>query len=299
MTRTSLAALPRVSDLQLAWLQEIGVDRRLLPRETLPVLRTTTASTARDEKPSVKAPAVAQGAPDQSLTQRTQRPSRQGAGPLAANITRRPDIATPHTAPLDPPRALEMPLVGDLDALAKHVQQCQDCPLHTSRTQAVFGAGAVDAPQWLLIGEAPGERDDRLGLPFQGKAGELLQAMFAAAGVDIEQAGYSTNLVKCRPRGNRMPQTDEIKACGRYLKAQIAVLQPRRILALGRLAASALLDDDASFEELRGKVHYYPAANGLKVPLVVTYHPASLLSRPMQKAAAWRDLNLALNALPS
>ncbi|HEY9572652.1 MAG TPA: uracil-DNA glycosylase, partial [Pusillimonas sp.] len=164
---------------------------------------------------------------------------------------------------------------------------------HTGRSQTVFGSGASHAPQWMLIGEAPGDFDDRAGLPFQGKAGVLLQAMLASIGLEADASVFMTNLVKCRPLGNRTPRPDEIAACKPYLQRQIALLKPQRILALGRLAAQAVLEVDAELDALRGQVHQVRSESGQEIPLVATHHPAALLMRPQHKADAWRDLNLA------
>lgn len=306
----SFPPAPRITALQRAWLQEIGIEKRLLPGSPLvpvPVPVVPRPADAVERTPALQRPATSNPGTAGSThggqnINRGQEPTRgQDRG---QEVTRSQEVIKLSEADRarEAPRAARKTADGatlpeGLDALVQRVQQCDACNLHGSRTQAVFGAGPVDSPQWMLVGEAPGERDDRLGLPFQGKAGELLQAMFAAIGVDIATQGYSTNLVKCRPRGNRMPQADEIEACRHFLEQQLALVRPRRILALGRLAALALVGGDISFEESRGKVHHYLTADGQKLPLVVTYHPASLLSRPMQKAAAWRDLNLALRAV--
>src|SRR3546814_8254779 len=145
----------------------------------------------------------------------------------------------------------------------------------------------------MIIGEAPGDFDDRAGLPFQGKAGVLLQAMLASIVLEADASVFMTNLVKCRPLGNRTPRPDEIAACKPYLQRQIALLKPQRILALGRLAAQAVLEVDAELDALRGQVHQVRSESGQEIPLVATHHPAALLMRPQHKADAWRDLNLA------
>lgn len=177
-------------------------------------------------------------------------------------------------------------------ALEAGILACEACGLHAGRHSAVPGTGALEAVDWLVVGEAPGEWDDRAGRPFQGKAGELLHAMLAAAGIDAGRAVFYTNAVKCRPRSNRPPTAEEIAACLPHLHRQIALLRPRGILALGRLAAQALLGGSGSLEQRRGRVHTFESG-GREIPLVVTYHPASLLSQPRRKAASWRDLNLA------
>ncbi len=306
----SFPPAPRITPLQRAWLQEIGIEKRLLPGSpassapvTAPVPVKPRPADAVEQTQALQRPAISNPGATGSThggqeVNRGQEVTNGEEVSRGAEETRGAKANRAQEAPPTAPRTAKgATLAEGLDALVQQVQQCDACNLHVSRTQAVFGAGAVDSPQWMLVGEAPGERDDRLGMPFQGKAGELLQAMFAAIGVDIAAQGYSTNLVKCRPRGNRMPQADEIEACRQFLEQQIALVRPRRILALGRLAALALVGGDTNFEESRGKVHHYLTTDGQKLPLVVTYHPASLLSRPLQKAAAWRDLNLALRAV--
>lgn len=163
----------------------------------------------------------------------------------------------------------------------------------------------------MIIGEAPGTSDDRSGLPFQGKPGQLLQAMLTSIGLglpevlrkgqgqqspgDAANSVYCTNVIKCRPLGNRTPSVEEITACMPYLQRQIDYLQPVRVLAMGHLAAQALLGLDAPLDDLRGKVHQLVSASGRKIPLVATWHPATLLLRPQHKADVWHDLHLALS----
>lgn len=173
------------------------------------------------------------------------------------------------------------------DSLEEAVSKCTRCALSQNRNQTVLGVGDHDA-QWMLVGEAPGAEEDQRGEPFVGRAGQLLNNMLAAIGLSRD-AVYITNVVKCRPPGNRDPRPDEVTACGDYLKRQIDLIHPRLILALGRFAAQTLLSTDTPVGQLRGKVHYYAET----VPLIVTYHPAYLLRSPDQKAHAWDDLKLA------
>jgi DNA polymerase len=177
--------------------------------------------------------------------------------------------------------------------LREQVRQCRACQLCEGRSQAVFGEGAQEAPDWMVIGEAPGDHDDREGRPFQGDAGELLAGMLAAMGVKAEGRVFFTNLVKCRPLGNRPPSSGEIAACLPYLRRQVALLAPRRILALGRLPAQTLTGGNAGLDQLRGTVHTFEGEDGRRIPLVVTHHPASLLLQPQHKPDVWRDLILA------
>ena len=174
--------------------------------------------------------------------------------------------------------------------LERAVASCVGCVLHRSRRRTVFGAGARDA-DWMVIGEGPGANEDRQGEPFVGRAGRLLNAMLFALGLTREQV-FITNTVKCRPPGNRDPEPEETERCGPFLDRQIDLLAPRVILAVGRVAAQAILDTNAPLARLRGREHAYPRG-GRRVPVVATYHPAYLLRTPSAKRAAWKDLCLA------
>ncbi len=174
----------------------------------------------------------------------------------------------------------------DWDTLAARVVACTACGLHATRKQTVFGVGDRQA-DWLIVGEAPGAEEDRQGEPFVGRAGQLLNSMLYAVGLAREQV-YIANILKCRPPGNRDPQAGEVSCCLPYLRRQIALLQPKLILAVGRIAAQNLLASDTPIGKLRGSVHEYEG-----VPLVVTYHPAYLLRSPQEKRKAWQDLLLA------
>jgi uracil-DNA glycosylase len=173
------------------------------------------------------------------------------------------------------------------DQLAEAVAHCTACKLHTSRTQGVLGVGDRNA-DWLIVGEAPGADEDAQGEPFVGQAGKLLDAMLASIGLKRGDNVYITNVLKSRPPGNRNPEPDEVAACRPYLLAQIELIQPKLILALGRFAAQSLLDTNEAIARLRGRVHQFQ-----NVPLVVTYHPAYLLRNLTDKARAWEDLCLA------
>jgi DNA polymerase len=164
------------------------------------------------------------------------------------------------------------------------VSGCTRCALHKTRTQTVFGVGDEDA-DWMLIGEAPGAEEDRLGEPFVGQAGKLLDNMLAAIGLSRREKVYIANVLKCRPPGNRNPAPEEVEKCTPHLLRQIELIRPKLILAMGRFAAQTLLDTDASIASLRGRVHRYAG-----VPLIVTYHPAYLLRTLEDKAKAWEDL---------
>jgi DNA polymerase len=192
----------------------------------------------------------------------------------------------PLSAPDSPLPAHRSPLT-DWDQLAEAVSHCTACKLHRTRTQGVLGVGDRTA-DWLIIGEAPGADEDAQGEPFVGQAGKLLDAMLAAIDLKRGDKVYITNVLKSRPPGNRNPEPDEVAACRPYLLAQIELIQPKLILALGRFAAQSLLDTDEAISRLRGRVHQFQ-----NVPLVVTYHPAYLLRNLPDKARAWEDLCLA------
>lgn len=176
------------------------------------------------------------------------------------------------------------------DALRAAVRDCRRCELHRSRTQTVFGVGS-QAAAWMIVGEAPGVEEDRQGEPFVGPAGQLLNEMLRAVGVGREQV-FIANILKCRPPDNRDPRPEEVAACADYLAAQIRLLAPRLILAVGRIAAQNLLGQDLPVGRLRGRVHAWGPAG---IPLVVTFHPAYLLRSPLEKRKAWDDLRLALS----
>jgi uracil-DNA glycosylase len=168
--------------------------------------------------------------------------------------------------------------------LRQAVSGCTACSLHKARTQTVFGVGDENA-DWMLIGEAPGAEEDRLGDPFVGQAGRLLDNMLAAIDLKRGENVYIANVLKCRPPANRNPQPEEVAKCTPHLLRQIELVSPKLILALGRFAAQTLLNTDASIASLRGKLHRYAG-----VPLIVTYHPAYLLRTLPDKAKAWEDL---------
>jgi DNA polymerase len=173
----------------------------------------------------------------------------------------------------------------DWDALEAKIAGCTACRLCERRQQTVPGTGDRRA-EVLFVGEGPGAEEDRQGLPFVGAAGRLLDAMLAAIGRTREQGVYIANTVKCRPPHNRTPQADEMAACRPWLDRQIALLQPRLIVALGRPAAQVLLDQpEVRINAARGRLHAHRG-----IPVVVTYHPAYLLRNQADKARAWEDL---------
>jgi uracil-DNA glycosylase len=203
--------------------------------------------------------------------------------PGAARLTALPE------RPAGLPAATSEDAAAPWEALRAEVLSCKRCALHATRTQGVFGVGPRRA-DWVVIGEAPGAEEDRRGEPFVGAAGQLLDAMLRAIGLDRRSNVYIANVLKSRPPGNRDPKPEEVAACLPYLVRQIALLQPKIMLAVGRIAAQNLLASDAPLARLRGRVHCFGERN---TPLVVTYHPAYLLRTPGDKRKAWEDLKFA------
>jgi DNA polymerase len=211
------------------------------------------------------------------------RPEPAGGGRSAP---RRAPSPTAPAAPTSEVGALGWP------ELRLRVAACTACGLHATRTNTVFGVGD-EAADWLFVGEAPGADEDAQGEPFVGRAGQLLTSMIAALGLRREQV-FIANILKCRPPNNRDPQPDEVGQCLPYLARQVALVQPRIIVCVGRIAAQNLLGVDTPIGKLRGAVHAYRDSG---IPVVVTYHPAYLLRSPTEKRKAWEDLKLARRTL--
>jgi DNA polymerase len=180
----------------------------------------------------------------------------------------------------------------DWEPLRAAVAACTRCTLHVTRTQTVFGVGNRNA-RCMFIGEAPGALEDRQGEPFVGRAGELLDSMIHALGLQRADV-FIANILKCRPPGNREPKPEEVLQCRGYLDRQIELVSPTLIVAVGRIAAQNLLATDTALARLRGKEHAFGSRSR---PLVVTYHPAYLLRSPGEKRKAWQDLLLARQIL--
>jgi uracil-DNA glycosylase family 4 len=174
---------------------------------------------------------------------------------------------------------------SSLTDLQQRVAACTACALHQGRTQTVFGVGDPNA-NLMIIGEAPGFHEDQQGEPFVGRAGQLLTAMIKAIGFSRSDV-YIANILKCRPPNNRDPLPEEVASCTPFLQQQIQLVQPKLLLAVGRIAAHYLLGTKSSLESLRGKSHQYGEQ---QTPLIVTYHPAYLLRNPADKKKAFLDL---------
>ncbi len=216
------------------------------------------------------------------------------------------DAVVPDLEAQEPPAAMAEPLrqtevvaqsnsvvsTLDWDGVEAMVGSCISCELHQTRTNTVFGVGDRCA-DLLVIGEAPGADEDQQGEPFVGRAGQLLNAMLQAIGLERKQV-FIANILKCRPPGNRDPKPDEVAQCEPFLQRQIKLLQPKLILAVGRIAAQNLLHSHEAVGKLRGREHQF--GDGA-IPLIVTYHPAYLLRSPEQKGKAWQDLQMVVRVL--
>ncbi len=198
----------------------------------------------------------------------------------------------------EPPTTLPVPnreatiAAMSWEELITSIAQCTACALSKTRNKTVPGVGDR-APTWMVIGEAPGENEDKQGEPFVGKAGQLLDAMLAAVGKKRTQGVFIANVIKCRPPGNRNPEPDEIAACTPYLKRQIALASPKLLLAAGKFAAQTLLNHDDTVAVMRASGGQFAG-----IPVVVTYHPSYLLRAPLEKGKAWDDLLKARAVVP-
>lgn len=240
--------------------------------------------------------AAAQAGPAQDAGAPLAQPLRSAPPPRAA-AAHGPALAPGDARAVPGPSATPGGIAGmDWPALREAVAGCQACGLCRTRRHTVFGVGHEQA-QLMVVGEAPGEQEDRQGEPFVGAAGQLLDRMLAALGLTRDAAEparqvFIANTLKCRPPHNRNPAPDELAQCQPFLERQVALVQPRVILAMGRFAVQSLLGSDAPIGRLRGSVHQWQGR-----PLVVTYHPAYLLRQPADKARAWDDLCLAAELL--
>ncbi len=215
-----------------------------------------------------------------------------GGGPFFAALKNKKKGAA--VSPANPGGLLDneqAPDINTLDDISKWIGDCQRCELYKKRTKIVFGVGAVDA-KLMFIGEGPGRDEDIKGEPFVGAAGRLLTKMIEGGLGKTREDVYIANIVKCRPPGNREPKPDEATACGKFLDAQIDLVKPKVICALGRIAAQNLLRVKTPIGKMRGKWHLY---KGIKV--MPTFHPAALLRNPSNKRPAWEDLKMIMSEL--
>ena len=198
-------------------------------------------------------------------------------------VERGPRESVPVATSVDPARVEQIARMEWPD-LKGAVAGCTACTLCEGRKNTVFGVGD-EVADWMIIGEAPGAEEDARGEPFVGQAGRLLDSMLAALDMKREVNVYIANVLKCRPPGNRNPEPLEVAQCSPHLLRQVALIQPKLIILMGRFAAQTLLGTDASIASLRGRLHQYQGT-----PAIVTYHPAYLLRNLPDKAKAWQDL---------
>jgi uracil-DNA glycosylase family 4 len=250
----------------------------------------------RESAPDAEAPA--------SRDQKADRPETEMSHALAAERTLLPiqeDTETIEEEDISARKALPVaPAVGALIApgeraaalqvIREDIGECTRCALSAHRNKIVFGDGDANA-RLLFVGEGPGADEDAQGLPFVGKAGQLLNNMIQAMGLKRSQV-YIANIVKCRPPQNRVPETEEAQTCSQFLFRQIDVIRPEVVVALGATAATWMLGGKSALAGLRGRVHFVRGAK-----LIVTYHPAYLLRDPRQKKEAWKDLQIAMAEL--
>jgi uracil-DNA glycosylase len=194
--------------------------------------------------------------------------------------------AAPAATPAAAPAAAPVPAASALTLLQQTAAACMLCGLHTTRSTVVFGEGDP-AAEVVVVGEAPGQEEDRTGRPFVGRAGKLLDLLLMSAGFPREKV-YICNVLKCRPPNNRNPMPAEVTSCTTsFLHGQLEAISPKVLLAVGKFAAQALLESDESIGRLRGVTHTYRGT-----PLIVTYHPAYLLRSPQMTRVAWQDFQL-------
>jgi len=311
-----------MTDRRARFLEVLGIAHEWLPRALPPAAddpgavgaadeavpaATTAAALQTEQAPVVPAAPPASDAPATPVAPMVQaRAADSDSSPAIQPVAEAPPAPVAQASPERPVRApapaepavasapegaLSARAEGiaalDWPALEAQVSACTACKLCSTRTQTVFGVGDRQA-EWMLVGEAPGENEDKQGEPFVGQAGKLLDNMLASLGLARGRNVFIANVLKCRPPGNRNPELDEVAQCEPYLKRQIALVRPRLIVVLGRIAAQSLLRTTTPISKLRGSVHSYEG-----IPVVVTYHPAYLLRTPADKARAWDDLCLA------
>jgi DNA polymerase len=281
----------RVIDDLMAWIRQNGGDDRAWFIEEAPPVdaleHSTTETTAKKEVVENR-PANGKAAPVPDKPAPAVKPTGDDAFDKMCARFVADTLATlvRHGAVLDDERLPGEPAADKAAALAAlkaEVLPCTKCALSERRTNTVFGAGSPDADV-VFVGEAPGEQEDKLGEPFVGRSGQLLTKILEAIGYARDEV-FICNILKCRPPNNRDPEPAEVQACEPHLKAQLAILRPKVICCLGRVAAQTLLGTTASLGKLRSSVHFYAG-----IPVMATYHPAALLRNPDYKRDTWNDV---------
>lgn len=285
--------VPQLDARQRAMLAEMGV-RVWAPKPRPTAMAVDAGAVAPTPVVAVQTPPGAAPTQKEVHTAAALRPAERA--PAGAPVARPATVASPVPVQADAGRARPAGIeTMDWPTLQATVASCRACGLCQGRTNTVFGVGDTQA-DWMIVGEAPGENEDRQGEPFVGAAGQLLDNMLRAVGRSRTGAGdkgaYIANVLKCRPPANRNPQPAEVAQCEPYLARQVALVKPRVILAMGRFAVQSLLKTTDPIGRLRGQVHHYEG-----VPVIVTYHPAYLLRTPTDKGKAWADLCLAMEQM--
>lgn len=292
----------RLEAIQYAWLQELGIDRAYLSRlnvEPTMVAHPTHSEAVQSAVSSeaVESVAVVSTSVEQNQEQ-TPAPQPRSLQESINALRRAANIRPTQTSSTSTPdetvatTAAQRLIPDDLAALEQSAAECVSCALHQNRSRVVFGKGRTQTVQWFVLADAPSDADDKSGIAIDGHTGALLDEMLGSVGLNTTEHCYVTHMVKCRSLEPQGPDSTEIQACSAYLLKQIELLQPQYILALGQQVANQLLGVNDDIEQLRSKIHHWQSPQGRSLPVVVTYHPASLLLRPQHKANAWRDLAL-------
>jgi uracil-DNA glycosylase family 4 len=283
-----LARVRFYRDLGLAEFYRRPVDPALLDR-----LAAAPESAAQNQNPSNTQTLDAPSSPLLSAERVQDREPEPEPAPQPILFQEDQPISPRQLIPA-PPRVSDAVPVAEraaaLQLIRDEIGDCTRCPLHSGRNKLVFGDGSP-AARLMFVGEGPGADEDAQGLPFVGRAGQLLNNMITAMGLKREEV-YIANVVKCRPPGNRVPEPDEMATCSPFLFRQIDVIRPQVLVALGATAATCLLGRRQPLAGLRGRVHAFRGTQ-----LIVTYHPAYLLRDPRQKKEAWADLQIAMKEL--
>lgn len=282
MSRMLDSALRDALAERLRFYRDLGVTD--LYRRTVDPVRFAPLSVAEQQAEAMQ--------PDLSVIAE-QRQTGVAAGAQPEFFAEEPAIPARKPFPAPPQQASAVApadRVAALQIIREEIGDCTRCPLHAGRNKLVFGDGDPNA-RLMFVGEGPGADEDAQGIPFVGRAGQLLNNMIAAMGLRREEV-YIANVVKCRPPGNRTPEPEEANTCSPFLFRQIDVVRPQVLVALGATAATYLLGQRQPLAGLRGRVHVVRGSQ-----LIVTYHPAYLLRDPRQKKEAWADLQIAMREL--
>lgn len=275
-------SFPQLSSIQQAWLRELQVASVFLT----PAPAVAASQAQRASPPVSDTPLKATGtATTMPAAARAQLHDQLG---LKKSTT--PAVVKADVPPQSLPVALEAINKLNLEQIQHYADQCAACALHEQRQRAVLGAGHTDQPDWMVISIAPSSNEEMAGLPMQGKTGELFAHQLQSITVPSHFTFYTTQLVKCRSPHHT--KSEYIQACQQILWRQIELIQPKHILLLGEAGAELFFGASASFDELRAEAQSWQRPDGVRIPVIVTFDPVSLLLRPQDKVKAWADLLL-------